>query len=130
MENNTTWIEEGELAFDFADLKQEAYNALGITKDTDDLTDDAINRILDMRGLRQIVSGSFRFDAESTREDYADAVLAGMRSWNAVPCDDCGEPAINGYDGEDGQQYAYCHKHSPRENGPGSDVEKPDWDLK
>jgi len=77
----TAWIDESELGFDFAALKDEAYAALGLAAETDDATDDEINAILDVRGLRKMFADGYLFDADSTRADYADAVRSGMENW-------------------------------------------------
>jgi hypothetical protein len=80
-EMTAEWIEESELDFDFADLKSEAYEALGLSAETDDSTDEEINAVLDVRGLRKLFADGFLFDAEYSREDYADAVKNGMAIW-------------------------------------------------
>jgi hypothetical protein len=80
--NTAEWIEESELSFDFADLKQEAYEKLVGDADTDDSTDEAINAVLDARGMRKMFSDGYLFDADCARADFADAVLAGMTAWD------------------------------------------------
>ena len=76
------YIEQSELSFDFSDLINEAYEALGLEEPTDDSTDESINAILDVRGLRRLFSDGYLFSAASTREEYADAVKTGMANWS------------------------------------------------